>query len=118
MLLYSCNRKRTHGNPSAVIKNGYYNYESKASRSIHPDSIDDGHDMQGKEASSQEPHEEPAGQDTVLDVSQPFDDSDLDKVCQPCSSNALSNFYHKSGFFFFYLETNLAFKRLEVRRKI
>ncbi|XP_056175447.1 nitrile-specifier protein 5-like [Syzygium oleosum] len=76
----STSRKRTYGNSSAVIKNGYYNYGSKASRSIRPDSIDDGHDMQGKEASSQEPHAEPAGQDTVLDVSQPFDDSDLDKV--------------------------------------
>ncbi|KAL3748630.1 hypothetical protein ACJRO7_009806 [Eucalyptus globulus] len=78
----SSSRKRAYGDPSTVMKNGDYNCESKASKSIQPDSVANGQadDMHGKEASSQEPHAEPDGPDLVLNVSQPFDGSNLEKI--------------------------------------
>ncbi|KAF8037371.1 hypothetical protein BT93_B0321 [Corymbia citriodora subsp. variegata] len=78
----SSSKKRTYGDSSMGMPNGDYNSESKVSRSIPPESVDDGQgdDVHGKEASSQEPHSEPAGPVPVSNVTQPSDGSDLDKV--------------------------------------
>ncbi|XP_048135836.1 uncharacterized protein LOC115742287 isoform X2 [Rhodamnia argentea] len=78
----SSSRKRTYGDSSTGMPNGDYNSESKASRGIQPESIDDGQadDVHGKEASSKEPHSEPPGPVPVSNVTQPSDGSDLEKV--------------------------------------
>lgn len=80
------------------MPNGDDNSKSNASRSIQRDSVHDGQadDFHGKEASSEEANAEPAGPVPILNVTQPSDGSDL--VSQPCSSNVLLNFHHKSGF--------------------
>ncbi|KAL3748624.1 hypothetical protein ACJRO7_009800 [Eucalyptus globulus] len=78
----SSSKKRTYGDSSMGMPNGDYNSESKASKSIQPEKVDDaqGDDVHGKEASSQEPHSEPADPIPVSNVTQPSDGSDLDKV--------------------------------------
>ncbi|KAI3421534.1 uncharacterized protein J3R85_012231 [Psidium guajava] len=78
----SSSRKRTYGDSNTGMPNGDYNSESKASRSIQPEPVDDGQadDVHGKEASSQEPHSECAGPVPVSNVTRPSDGSDLDKV--------------------------------------
>ncbi|KAI6683272.1 hypothetical protein NL676_029185 [Syzygium grande] len=97
----SSSRKRTYGDSSTGIGNGDYDSESKASRSIQPESVDDrqADDVHGKEATSQEPLAEPAGPVAVSNVTQRFLRTDLDK--QLLSFDMYDPSYaHKSNKFF------------------